>query len=130
MLVHFGTDLIEAEWESADLCIGTFDGVHLGHQEVVRTALTKAQSAERTCVLVTFDRHPAAVLAPERRPPAVATLAQNLAVFRSLGVPVCVVLHFDAALSQVTAQQFLDGILVGKLRAQEVVVGHDFAQRL
>lgn len=127
MLVHFGTDLLQAEWESADVCIGTFDGVHLGHQEVIRTAVKGAQAAERPCVLVTFDRHPAAVLAPSKKPPAVAALEQNLEVFRSLGVPVCVVLHFDELLASVSAQDFLDGILVGKLRATEVVVGHDFA---
>jgi riboflavin kinase/FMN adenylyltransferase len=67
------------------------------------------------------------VLAPHKKPPAVATLDQNLAVFRSLGVPVCVVLHFDEALASVTAQRFLDEILVGRLKATEAVVGHDFA---
>ncbi len=127
MLVHFGTDLIDAEWDAADVCVGTFDGVHLGHQEVILTAVRRAQSAERPCVLVTFDRHPAAVLAPHKKPPAVATLEQNLSVFRSHGVPVCVVLHFDEALASVTAQRFLDEILVGRLRATEAVVGHDFA---
>ncbi len=127
MLVHFGTDLIDAEWDSADVCVGTFDGVHLGHQEVISTAVRKARDAERPCVLVTFDRHPAAVLAPHKKPPAVATLEQNLAVFRSLGVPVCVVLHFDEQLASVTAQRFLDEILVGRLKATEAVVGHDFA---
>lgn len=127
MLLHFGTDLLRAEWSAADICIGTFDGVHLGHQEVIRTAVRKAHAAERPCVLVTFDRHPAAVLAPHKKPPAVATLDQNLAAFKSLGVPVSVVLHFDERLASVTAQAFLDDLLIDKLRAIEVVVGHDFA---
>lgn len=127
MLLHFGTDLLRAEWSAADVCIGTFDGVHLGHQEVIRTAVHRARAAERPCLLVTFDRHPAAVLAPHKKPPAVATLDQNLSVFRSLGVPVCVVLHFDERLASVTAQAFLDELLIDKLRAVEVVVGHDFA---
>lgn len=127
MLVHFGTDLLEPEWGSADVCIGTFDGVHLGHQQVVRTAVDKARAAEKVCALVTFDRHPAAVLAPHKKPPAVATLDQNLAMFASLGVPVSIVLHFDEHLASVTASQFLSDILIGKLRANEVVVGHDFA---
>ena len=77
--------------------------------------------------MVTFDRHPAAVLAPHKKPPSIATLSQNLAVFSSIGVPVCIVLHFDEALASVSAQRFLDEILVGRLRAKEVVVGHDFA---
>jgi riboflavin kinase/FMN adenylyltransferase len=127
MLVHFGTDLIEPEWEAADVCIGTFDGVHLGHQQVIKTAVEKARAGEKACVLVTFDRHPAAVLAPHKKPPAVATLSQNLAVFEHCQVPVCVVLHFDQALANVTADEFLTDLLVGKLRTNEVVVGHDFA---
>lgn len=127
MLLHFGTDLVTAEWSAADACVGTFDGVHLGHQEVIRTALARAKSAERPCVLVTFDRHPAAVLAPDKKPPSVGTLEQNLAVFRSLGVAVCVVLHFDQDLANVSAQSFLDEILIGRLHAVELVVGHDFA---
>jgi riboflavin kinase/FMN adenylyltransferase len=127
MVVHFGIDLFEPEWAAADVCIGTFDGVHLGHQQVVRTAVQKARAAEKACVLVTFDRHPAAVLAPHKKPPAVATLDQNLRVFRSLGVPVSIVLHFDEALASVTAQKFLEEILIAKLRADEVVIGHDFA---
>lgn len=127
MLVHFGTDLVQAEWQEADVCVGTFDGVHLGHQAVIGHAVSRARAAERPCVLVTFDRHPAAVLAPDRTPPAIASLEQNLEMFAQLGVSVCVVLHFDRALASVSAQSFLDEILVGKLRAREVVVGHDFA---
>jgi riboflavin kinase/FMN adenylyltransferase len=127
MLVHFGTDLLTAEWQAADACVGTFDGVHLGHQEVIRTALRRAEAAERPCVLVTFDRHPAAVLAPHKKPPSVGTLDQNLAMFRSLGVAVCVVLHFDQDLANVSAQAFLDEILIARLHAVELVVGHDFA---
>ena len=127
MLVHFGTDLLMPEWQAADACVGTFDGVHLGHQEVIRTALSRAEAAERPCVLVTFDRHPAAVLAPLKKPQSVGTLDQNLAMFRSLGVAVCVVLHFDQELADVSAQAFLDEILIARLHAVELVVGHDFA---
>lgn len=127
MLVHFGTDLLKAEWSSAVVCVGTFDGVHLGHQKVISTAVSKARECERPCVLVTFDRHPAAILAPERKPLSVATTGQNLAVFEKLGVPICVVLAFDEKFAQVTATDFLDQTLVNCLKAAEVVVGHDFA---
>lgn len=127
MLVHFGTDLLQPEWAEADVCIGTFDGVHSGHRQVIKTAVEKARSSDRVCALVTFDRHPAAVLAPHKVPPAIATLDQNLAAFASVGVPVCVVLHFDLTLANVTASDFLEQILVKKLRASEIVIGHDFA---
>ncbi|MCH7945606.1 MAG: adenylyltransferase/cytidyltransferase family protein, partial [Armatimonadetes bacterium] len=62
MLVHFGIESLNAEWESAVACIGTFDGVHLGHQAVLRAALEAAASRQVPCVVVTFDRHPAATL--------------------------------------------------------------------
>ncbi|HXH62388.1 MAG TPA: riboflavin biosynthesis protein RibF [Fimbriimonadaceae bacterium] len=127
MLVHFGTQALRAGWESAVVCIGTFDGVHLGHQEVVRTAISKARSAGAPCVLATFDRHPASVVAPHRAPRSVSSLGQNLDVFSSLGVDACIILAFDEAMAAMPAQAFLDGILRGSLRAKTVVVGHDFA---
>lgn len=127
MLVHFGTDLLKAEWSSAIVCVGTFDGVHLGHQKVISTAVSKARESERPCVLVTFDRHPAATLAPHHKPLSVATTDQNLAVFEKLGVPICVVLAFDEPFAQVTATDFLEQTLIQCLKAAELVVGHDFA---
>ncbi len=127
MVVHFGIDALNAEWESAVVCIGTFDGVHRGHQAVLRSALERAVSMEVPCVAVTFDRHPAATLAPESTPLAIASMGQNLACLSEMGVGVCVVLAFDRALATVSAQEFLDRIVVGGLKATHVVVGHDFA---
>lgn len=127
MLVHFGIELLRAEWEKADVCVGTFDGVHLGHRQVIQTALSRAFSQSKPCVLVTFDRHPASVLAPERKPQAIATLGQNLDQFEQIGVPVCVVLRFDAGLAAMEAEDFLGQVLVGAIKADEIVIGHDFA---
>lgn len=127
MLVHFGTDLVHAEWSGADVCVGTFDGVHLGHRRVINTSLERAEASQRPCVLVTFDRHPASILAPERKPQAVSTMGQNLEQFRILGVPVCVVLKFDKELAAMEAEDFLGKVLVGSLKAEEIVIGHDFA---
>ncbi len=127
MQLHFGTELLRAEWKAAVACVGTFDGVHLGHQALIRTAVCKAQERELPAILVTFDRHPAAILAPDRCPKAIASVEENLAQFAKLGVAVAVVLPFDAALSQMPAEQFLDQVLFGAVRAEELVVGHDFA---
>ena len=127
MLVHFGIEALHAEWESAVVSIGTFDGVHLGHQEVLRSALEAAGSRHVPCVVVTFDRHPAATLAPASVPQAITTIGQNLACLNRLGVGVCVVLAFDSALAAVSAQEFLDRIVLGRLKAAHLVVGQDFA---
>ena len=127
MQVHFGTELLHAEWNSAIACVGTFDGVHLGHQTLIRVAVKRALARELPSVVVTFDRHPAAILAPHKCPKAVASLETNLGQFKQLGVAVAVVLPFDLALSQMHATDFLESVLVRGVKASELVVGHDFA---
>jgi riboflavin kinase/FMN adenylyltransferase len=127
MQVHFGLGALCAEWQQSVLCVGTFDGVHLGHREVIRTAVREAKRREQPCVLVTFDRHPAAILSPENKPPCLSTLEQNLAIFQSLGVSVAVILAFDKELSECSAADFLGEILIARLKATSIVIGHDFA---
>lgn len=127
MLVHFGVETLQPEWADAVVGIGTFDGVHLGHQAVLQRLLARAAEEELPAVLVTFDRHPAHILAPGRVPPSLAPLGGNLREFERLGIPVAVVLPFNAWLSRLSASQFLDDLLVGRMRARALVVGHDFA---
>lgn len=127
MLVQFGLAPLAPQWNSCVVCIGTFDGVHLGHQAVISTAVSKALELQRPSVLITFDRHPAAVLAPDKNPDAITALGQKLRRFEALGVTVCLVLPFDERTSQIEAQAFLDDVLVAKLRAGSIIVGHDFA---
>ena len=127
MLVHFGVETLHAEWKGSVVCIGVFDGVHLGHQEVIRGAVQMAQERECPSVVVTFDRHPAAILAPDRCPAQIATLDQDLQQMEALGVAVVVVLEFDLALSETSASDFLGGILKARLRAEHLIIGHDFA---
>lgn len=127
MQVHLGTGTLRAEWPRAVACVGTFDGVHLGHQAVICQAVAQAEALSLPPVLVTFDRHPSAILAPSRTPRALAPLQENLAQFERLGVAVALVVPFDAELSRMTADRFLEKILRGAARADRLVVGHDFA---
>src|SRR5437773_1782526 len=127
MQIQFGTDQLRAEWNAAVACLGTFDGVHLGHQAVIRSAVERARKSGVPCVLATFDRHPASVLAPEKCPMAIASIQSNLERFEELGVSHATVLTFDHRLSETSAEEFLDQVLIAKLRAISIVVGHDFA---
>ncbi len=127
MQLHFGLERCAAQWPCAVGCVGTFDGVHMGHREVIQTAVLAARREGAPCVLVTFDRHPAALLAPDRCPPSLASLSTNLRCVREAGVDVAVVLAFDAALSTLSAREFLDQVLCGALKVGRMVVGHDFA---
>jgi riboflavin kinase/FMN adenylyltransferase len=127
MQVHFGIELLRPEWTRAVVCIGTFDGVHLGHQAVISEAVARAGREELPSIVVTFDRHPSVVLNPSKAPKAIASLKMNLEHFQGLGVGLTVVLPFNAWLSRMSADEFFRTILVEKLRASTVVVGHDFA---
>lgn len=127
MQVHFGLDLLHAEWPRSVVCIGTFDGVHLGHQAVIASAEQAAHARALPLVVVTFDRHPAATLAPERCPPAILSMGGKLHFLREIQVPITIVLPFNQELAATTAETFLHHFLQGQLRAEMAVVGHDFA---
>ncbi len=127
MQTIFGFDSIVRDWPETTVCIGVFDGMHLGHRSIVREAVDRARAEGRPSVAVTFDRHPMAVIAPSNCPQHISTLDDNLAEMAELGVDIAVVAVFDLAFSRLSADDFLQHYLLGKLCAREMVVGHDFA---
>src|ERR687894_719492 len=98
------------------VAIGTFDGVHLGHREVIRGADT----------VLTFDPHPLAVLHPEAMPKLLDTPAIKRDLIASLGVEELVVIPFDRDFASKSAEQFVQAVLVDRLRAEQVSVGENF----
>ena len=107
--------------------IGAFDGVHLGHQALLRLVREKAVQRGLPTALVTFDRHPAQVVRPETAPKLLTNLDQRLELLEATGlVDQAVVLTFDDARRQESAEDFVTEVLGGCLRAQLVVVGADF----
>ena len=127
MLTHFGLHNLNPEWEASVVCIGTFDGVHRGHQQVISSAVKAARSMELPCTVVTFDRHPLATVRPADAPTAISTLSQRLKWIEDIGVTACVVLPFDREFSEISAESFLNDVMVEKLRTSLLFVGHDFA---
>jgi riboflavin kinase / FMN adenylyltransferase len=89
------------------VAIGVFDGVHLGHQQVIRHTIADAEQQEALAVVVTFDRHPNAVVAPERTPELIYSLAQKLRAIASLGADVTWLIEFDDAFSRHTGEDFV-----------------------
>jgi riboflavin kinase/FMN adenylyltransferase len=108
------------------VAIGNFDGVHRGHQRLLAQTVAAAQRLGGDAVVLTFDPHPARVLAPDRAPPALSTRARKLELFAELGISACVVEPFTPELSRLEPEQFLRSILVDVLGARHVVVGYDF----
>lgn len=106
--------------------IGAFDGVHLGHLYLIEKVKAEASECGAASAVVTFDRHPASVVRPESAPLLLTSLSYKLELFEAAGVELALVLEFDRSRASQSAEQFVDEVLVGYLRARAVVVGHDF----
>jgi riboflavin kinase/FMN adenylyltransferase len=110
----------------AAITVGNFDGLHLGHQKILRLVKERARATGHLAAVVTFDPHPMRVLQPDRAPLMIQTLAQRLAGFEGMGLDAALVLRFDQALSHVSAEDFIERILVGGLHAGAILVGDNF----
>jgi len=125
-----GTDdaaLAAVRTAGAVITIGAYDGVHLGHQAVLRLVRELADARGFEAALVTFDRHPAEVVRPESAPRLLTTLEQRLELLDATGdLELCWVLTFDEARSKEAAEDFVREVLVDGIGARLVVVGADF----
>ena len=106
--------------------IGVYDGVHLGHRALIARVRAMAAELGAATAVVTFDRHPAVVVRPESAPKLLTDLPQRLELLASTGVDYTLVITFDEARSQESAEDFVREVLAGCLGARAVVVGHDF----
>ncbi len=106
--------------------IGAYDGVHLGHRQVISHVLSLAKADGLESVIVTFDRHPASVVRPASKPKLLTDLPQKLELLESSGVDRVVLVHFDEERAGETAEDFVESVLVAELAATVIVVGSDF----
>jgi riboflavin kinase / FMN adenylyltransferase len=116
----------ELERAPSVVSIGFFDGVHRGHQTIIRRAVRKAGVTGLRSVVVTFDRHPMEVVNPGSQPALLMTLARRAQTLSQLGVDVVVVVPFDDDLRHRSPEDFVDHVLVDPLQAREVIVGSNF----
>lgn len=106
--------------------IGNFDGVHLGHQELIRRTVTAARARGLTAVLITFDPHPLAVLFGKTPPAQLTTLHERLELFKALGIDIALVLPFTKELAALSADDFCRSVLCERLHARQLFIGYDF----
>jgi riboflavin kinase/FMN adenylyltransferase len=106
--------------------IGNFDGVHIGHREIMRRVLAIARERGLTPTVLTFDPHPAQVLAPDRAPKLIATIPQRLRRLEAEGIEAVLLLPFSLEFAKQTPGEFAEQVLAGTLKARCVLVGDDF----
>lgn len=107
------------------ISIGVFDGVHRGHQEIIKTVVSRAKSRGFSSALITFYPHPATVLNPSKKVPLLISLPHRLRLLEEMEVDYTLVLRFDRRLSRMSAGRFIEKIL-GKISVGEIVVGSNF----
>lgn len=104
--------------------IGTFDGVHLGHRILIERAIASASGTGFASCVLTWDRHPAVTLRPDKAPPALASPERKVELIAALAPDLLVVLPFDEDLAAMEAKDFATQVLGRGLHAREIVVGH------
>ena len=105
--------------------VGTFDGVHLGHWEVLEEICRRALATGRRSVLLTFDPHPLRIVRPEQAPPLLTTTAEKKEILAESGLDYAVFLAFTPELSRYEPRRFVTEVLVDRLGVEELVIGHD-----
>ncbi len=126
MKVFNGSKPAEGKLKNTVVTMGVFDGVHLGHQSLLKKCRTQARRLKKKAVVYTFDPHPVRILFPKACPPLLNTRSQKLELLKASGIDICIVEKFNKSFSNLTPESFFNKILVERCRAQEVIVGYDF----
>lgn len=108
------------------VAVGTFDGIHVGHQALLLETCRQAENLGATPVVAIFDRHPASVVRPESAPRLLTELGQRISLLGQAGIELCYVVRFDEERSLQEPEQFVDEVVIGALNAKAMVMGEDF----
>lgn len=108
------------------LTLGVFDGLHMGHQLIMKTVVDRARAIGAIPTVITFEPHPRAVLHPESAPPLLQTFDQKIEALGVLGIEQTIVIRFDKAFSEIRAEDFLCEVVAQRLQAREVYLGRGF----
>jgi riboflavin kinase/FMN adenylyltransferase len=117
---------VPADFGPSAVAIGNFDGLHLGHRGIMRRLVSAARERGLIATVLTFDPHPARVLAPQRAPKLIMTIDQRLRAFESQGIQAVLCFPFSIEFAQETPEEFARTILEDRLHARLVMVGEDF----
>ncbi|MDE0041094.1 MAG: bifunctional riboflavin kinase/FAD synthetase [Candidatus Poribacteria bacterium] len=124
MQIYYNLEDIPVLNRDSVVTFGVFDGLHLGHQAVIRQVVEDATARDLSSTVLAFYPHPMAFLSPERCPPILTPRQKRLELLEALGVEIAIFVRFDAYLAEMSPSAFVQAVLIGKLRARQVIVGY------
>jgi riboflavin kinase/FMN adenylyltransferase len=124
-IIHAANEL-KAGGKKVCVAIGFFDGVHLGHQQIIRQTISDARQHDAIGVVLTFNRHPNSIVAPDRVPPLIYSLPQKLRAIESLGADALLLIQFDKKFSEQTGEEFIRSLTRDFGKVHSICVGADF----
>lgn len=126
MLIIRDRDQLPEDARGGVYAIGNFDGVHRGHKALIGHAVAAAKGADARAGVIVFEPHPREFFHPEEPHFRLTPLDEKLVLLERLGIDIAAVLTFDAALSGLSAEAFIEQVLVSRLGVSQVVIGYDF----
>jgi riboflavin kinase/FMN adenylyltransferase len=127
MTAIYDLDDLPQDIKSPVVTIGNFDGVHKGHQTLFKMVRERAEALGGSSVVMTFEPHPIKVMSPEELRPLITVLEQKKELVASQGIDILILIRFTLKFSDISARDFVKGILVNKIGIKEIVVGYDYA---
>jgi riboflavin kinase / FMN adenylyltransferase len=124
MQVHHSIDLLPV-FKNAVVTIGTFDGVHLGHQQIIKALLTEVQKVKGESVIITFHPHPRKIVQPDTSLQLINTLDEKIELLEKQGIDHLVVVPFSTAFASLSADDYIKEFLVQKFQPKVIVIGYD-----
>jgi len=125
MKIIFGLRNIDKKFKGGVLTLGIFDGVHTGHQKILKKVVERAKTKKFKSIVLTFSPHPLNILEPRKAPPLLTSLEKRMELLDGMGIEICVVANFTKIFSRVKAREFVSQVLVKRLSVKELVVSRD-----
>lgn len=129
MEVFFGKENLPEKYKRAVICIGNFDGVHYGHQQIINKTIEIAKSKSTKSLMITFDQHPRIIFSRQtgKSPiPVLTTIRERNEILETMGLDAVLYLKAEPALFTIEPEEFLKSLIVEKINASDVIIGYDF----